>query len=380
MEMPASCSGMCTNGGCPGQWDTMNLNTYLYTNQDGTGPAYANMCVRSPSGKPFVDDQYHRYAFEWHTGSSSCDARVDFFFDDEYIGTNDVFVPSRGSRLALGIWPAGANWVGEPDWEETKAYIAEVHICPFNQEYDSNYPQIYDQPSGHDSVWTAMPPMPPVLRSLPGPSSSCPGDSPAGPTCSSRTARPFGCGCGNSSFLCASQCCDFNATPDPDNGICAPLEVCAIECALSSSRPEQCSCGAAEQCQSGCCQENKCVAASLCAQPCSTPSARPEGCACELSLQCASGCCDSSRQECAAQQVCSSQCSSEHRPIGCPCQDSAHCSSQCCTDDQCKDQTDCPTPSGCDQPSGRAVGCACDHSWECASQGCDGHCQLHLVD
>jgi hypothetical protein len=39
-EMPASCSGFCDNGGCPGQYDTANFNSYLYANNNGLGPGF----------------------------------------------------------------------------------------------------------------------------------------------------------------------------------------------------------------------------------------------------------------------------------------------------------------------------------------------------
>ena len=44
IEIPASCLALCQPlGGCGGQFGTMNLNNYLYTNNGGTGPAYASL-------------------------------------------------------------------------------------------------------------------------------------------------------------------------------------------------------------------------------------------------------------------------------------------------------------------------------------------------
>lgn len=34
-------------------------------------------------------------------------AYVDFFIDDIYMGTNNAFVPTRGSRLSIALWGAG---------------------------------------------------------------------------------------------------------------------------------------------------------------------------------------------------------------------------------------------------------------------------------
>ena len=60
-QVPANCDGLCGvhSGGCPGQFDTANLNNYVFANNNGAGPAYANLCVRAPEGKNFVDGEYH---------------------------------------------------------------------------------------------------------------------------------------------------------------------------------------------------------------------------------------------------------------------------------------------------------------------------------
>jgi len=81
IEIPASCPSMCPGGGCPGQFDTMNINNYIFTNNDGGGPGYANLCVRAPNGTQFIDSKYHTYTIEWHTGDSTCPPKVNFFFD-----------------------------------------------------------------------------------------------------------------------------------------------------------------------------------------------------------------------------------------------------------------------------------------------------------
>lgn len=142
-EMPASCSGLCDNGGCPGQFDTANLNSYLYANNNGLGPGFLNMCVRAPEGKSFIagDNAYHSYAFEWHTGDTDdpekgCTPHVDFFIDGEYVSTTDVFIPSRGSRFVFGVWPGNANWVGRGDWKQEEVLVSKVSICPFNEKND----------------------------------------------------------------------------------------------------------------------------------------------------------------------------------------------------------------------------------------------------
>lgn len=162
MEIPASCPSMCPGGGCPGQFDTINLNTYRYTNADGMGAAYANMCVRAPFGTQFADGKYHKYTFEWHTGddTTSCKPHVNFYFDEQYIGTVNVFVPTRGSRITIGIWGGNSNWVGLPEWSEAYAYVSSVSFTPFSEKRDANFPQIDDEPDNHP-FWVAKTITPP---------------------------------------------------------------------------------------------------------------------------------------------------------------------------------------------------------------------------
>eukprot|EP00456_Euglypha_rotunda_P079380 TRINITY_DN7623_c0_g1_i3.p1 TRINITY_DN7623_c0_g1~~TRINITY_DN7623_c0_g1_i3.p1 ORF type:complete len:236 (+),score=30.95 TRINITY_DN7623_c0_g1_i3:544-1251(+) len=173
IEIPANCGPFEPT---PGRYDTMNLNNYIYTNENGAGPAYANLCVRSPNGTGFIDDKYHTYAFEWHAGnpSTGCLPRVDFFWDSFYVGTVNVFAPTRASRLVIAIWPGSNGWVGPADdWpaDEVYAYVSEVNICPFKEESDFIYPQNYDQPPS-SATWTTKT-IPPVISGLPGPTEKC---------------------------------------------------------------------------------------------------------------------------------------------------------------------------------------------------------------
>lgn len=141
--------------GCIKRFDTANLNTYQWTTNGGTGPAYANMCVSArrkekkkkaerlmmrkegtvdDEGEPFQligDGNFHKYTIDWHTGGGdgsdegaggtkgAKDPRVDFYVDDVYLGSNNVFVPTRGSRLLLAHWPPNSKTDGtkqNPSW------------------------------------------------------------------------------------------------------------------------------------------------------------------------------------------------------------------------------------------------------------------------
>ena len=114
IEIPANCvdtDNVCDTDvphvpgakSCIGDFSTSNFNNYLYTQNSGSGPAYANMCVKvkQPDGKTPLqlvgDGQYHTYRFDWHTGSgTTTPGRVDFYFDDQYLGTNNAYVTANG--------------------------------------------------------------------------------------------------------------------------------------------------------------------------------------------------------------------------------------------------------------------------------------------
>jgi len=114
IEIPANCvdtDNVCDTDvphvpgakSCIGDFSTSNFNNYLYTQNSGSGPAYANMCVKvkQSDGKTPLqlvgDGQYHTYRFDWHTGSgTTTPGRVDFYFDDQYLGTNNAYVTANG--------------------------------------------------------------------------------------------------------------------------------------------------------------------------------------------------------------------------------------------------------------------------------------------
>lgn len=167
--------------------DTFNGNAYRWTNNAGTG-TYVNQVFRrvDPStGKPgdvpstasnpgsfatFGDGKYHTYAFEWHTGdraggddgapSDSCSARIDYYFDGNYVGTVDSFIPTQASRLWITLWnTSNKNWNGQiaqnpvPGPSDPIAGVPYadveidwVRIRPFYEAGDSYGSFVQDQP------------------------------------------------------------------------------------------------------------------------------------------------------------------------------------------------------------------------------------------
>eukprot|EP00940_MAST-03C_sp_MAST-3C-sp2_P000259 g259.t1 len=207
-EIPASgCKTFCAADTCVGQFNTSNLNTYIFENNAGM----ANLCVKSPDGVAFIDNEWHEYAFEWHSGypnatneEDACTPKVNFFFDDAYIGTNDVFVPTRGSRLVFGVWGGNKNWVGLGNWTEIEVLVSDVSVCPFDEGFDSMYPQNYDQPTTTKKIWTPVD-IPPVVQDQDPPEKRC-----AKSPCDEESGRPDGCAC-EKSWECASDWCEDEA-------------------------------------------------------------------------------------------------------------------------------------------------------------------------
>jgi hypothetical protein len=155
---------------------TANLNTYRFTNSAGTG-TYTNYYVEAQADssnrkQPFIGDGcYHTYAYELHTGDEAKGIRpkVDAFFDGDYIGTSDSFVPDVYSRLWFCSWnSANPNWNGYLGsqsllWSDVTEsvtttvapltgnalynvnYIDYIRITPFNEANDKFMPDPLDQ-------------------------------------------------------------------------------------------------------------------------------------------------------------------------------------------------------------------------------------------
>ena len=173
--------------GCVQDYSTMNANNYRLTTTGGTGHAYSNMCLRAnkkptkgaKEPEPFMlagDGKFHKYTIDWHTGGPDCEARVDFYVDDILLSSNNVMVPTRGSRFVFGSWgpekgaatsTAGKfnnEWTNFPDfWGNGRpgdqksylshVYVSEVKITPHNEANDIMYPATLDRKDGCKKIW-----------------------------------------------------------------------------------------------------------------------------------------------------------------------------------------------------------------------------------
>ena len=146
------------------KYDTMNMNCYRWTNRDGTG-AYNNLFCHNKKSRFIGDGHYHTYRFDWHTGGIDTIPRVDFYFDDIYVGTNDAFVPFMAGRLWIMFvapnngQPGGSGvWNGVIDQSFHKpsklgdvalyarVLVDYVRIIPFGETNDHYAPSAFDQP------------------------------------------------------------------------------------------------------------------------------------------------------------------------------------------------------------------------------------------
>ena len=135
MEIPANCdsTSVCGNppepswnftqrlnnhAACIDRLNTLNMQTYIQTNDGGGGPASSRMCgaafqttaTSNRTTTPFQligDGQYHKYTIDWHTGGVDCNGkpepgRVDFFVDDVYMVRVVGVLGTRSSSQRVG--------------------------------------------------------------------------------------------------------------------------------------------------------------------------------------------------------------------------------------------------------------------------------------
>ncbi len=93
-------------------------------------------------GADQADGKFHKYRFDWHTGSKTEEKRVDFYFDDELVYTSTKHIPTNAGRLWIGLWFPNA-WAGVPDFDTAAFEIDYVKITPFHEEGDTPQNETY---------------------------------------------------------------------------------------------------------------------------------------------------------------------------------------------------------------------------------------------
>ena len=95
------------------------------------------------------DGKFHTYRFDWHTGDTKKQKRVDFYVDGQYLYTSTQQVPTNASRFWIGLWfPTSqdadkdgvceSGWTGKADFDTTVFEIDSVKITPYHEEGDTN--------------------------------------------------------------------------------------------------------------------------------------------------------------------------------------------------------------------------------------------------
>lgn len=95
------------------------------------------------------DGKFHTYRFDWHTGDSKEQKRVDFYVDGQYLYTSTKQVPTNASRFWIGLWfPTSQDadkdglcetgWTGKADFDTAAFEIDSVKITPYREAGDTN--------------------------------------------------------------------------------------------------------------------------------------------------------------------------------------------------------------------------------------------------
>lgn len=95
------------------------------------------------------DGKFHTYRFDWHTGDSKEQKRVDFYVDGQYLYTSTKQVPTNASRFWIGLWfPTSQDadkdgvcetgWTGKADFDTAAFEIDSVKITPYCEAGDTN--------------------------------------------------------------------------------------------------------------------------------------------------------------------------------------------------------------------------------------------------
>ena len=94
------------------------------------------------------DGKYHTYRFDWHTGDTDEEKRVDFYVDDIFICSSTEQVPTNASRFWIAIWfPCSVDsdgdhvcdtgWTGTANFDTTVFEIDSVKITPYHEAGDT---------------------------------------------------------------------------------------------------------------------------------------------------------------------------------------------------------------------------------------------------
>ncbi|PXX30613.1 glycoside hydrolase family 16 protein [Arenibacter sp. ARW7G5Y1] len=76
-----------------------------------------------------VDGEYHLYRFNWHAGSETEEAKIEWYYDDKLIHQSNEQIPDHPSQFFVGIWFPW--WISEANFDIDYMYIDWVKITPY---------------------------------------------------------------------------------------------------------------------------------------------------------------------------------------------------------------------------------------------------------
>jgi beta-glucanase (GH16 family) len=116
----------------PNTPDSSNINWGLMTNWQGVKPE--EYITKDQYFGNQADGQYHLYRFEWHTGSPTEKARVEWYYDDILMHTSFNKIPNIASNFWIGIWFPW--WIAPADFATDYMYVDWIKIRPYNEPGD----------------------------------------------------------------------------------------------------------------------------------------------------------------------------------------------------------------------------------------------------
>ncbi|OXM14663.1 family 16 glycosylhydrolase [Paenibacillus herberti] len=121
------------------------FNTFTGENEGEYQTTYGNLPVN------VADGQFHDFSFEWHTGSPTEAARVDYYIDNVKVATNTNFIPTNAGRLWLGVWFPNTWAGGPPSFDVKQMEVDWFEFTPYNEPGDTWMPETFP-----DDGWESM--------------------------------------------------------------------------------------------------------------------------------------------------------------------------------------------------------------------------------
>ncbi len=118
----------------------VNLANPIFTNWIGEKEA-EHVTKAASLEKGLMDNAFHIYRWDWHTGGNGENARIEYYIDNKLMHTSTEKVPYIASYFYVGNWFAW--WAGydtgtykAPNFESQEMFVDWIKITPFNEPND----------------------------------------------------------------------------------------------------------------------------------------------------------------------------------------------------------------------------------------------------